>query len=69
MAVVKLFDTKQVAEKLKITERRVRALCEEGRLGTQISKFSGCWVISEAELRAFKKRPTGRPQGWRKKRR
>ena len=66
MGVAKLFDTKKAGRKLGISERRVRALCEEGRLGTQIS---GCWVISEAELRAFKPRPTGRPEGWKKKRR
>ena len=58
MGSMKLFDTKKAGKKLGISERRVRALCEEGRLGTQLA---GCWVITEVELRAFKPRPTGRP--------
>ena len=60
MASVKLFDTKEVGKKLDISDRRVRALCEGGRLGTQVA---GRWVITEAELRAFKPHPTGRPKG------
>ena len=66
MSAAKLFDTKKAGKKLGISERRVRTLCEEGRLGTQIS---GCWVISEAELRVFKPRPTGRPAGSKRKKR
>ena len=65
MGSAKLIDTKKAGKKLDISERRVRALCEEGRLGTQVS---GRWVISEAELRTFKPRPTGRPAGWKKQR-
>ena len=59
MVSVKFFDTKTAGKKLGISERRVRALCDAGRLGTQIA---GRWVITEAELRAFKPRPTGRPK-------
>lgn len=53
-----LLDTKVAAKRLRITERRIRALCETGRLGTQVA---GRWVITEAELRTFRRRPTGRP--------
>lgn len=53
-----LLDTKAAAKRLRISERRIRALCETGRLGTQVA---GRWVITEAELRAFHRRPTGRP--------
>jgi hypothetical protein len=65
MASTKLFDTKEAGARLGISERRVRALCDDGRLGTQIA---GRWVITEAELRVFKPHPTGRPKGLRKKR-
>ncbi len=64
MGSAKLYDTKEAGKRLGISERRIRALCEEGRLGTQVS---GCWVIAEAELRTFKPHPSGRPVGWRKK--
>lgn len=56
---LRLFDTKTAAEKLGVSERRVRVFCEEGRLGTRLG---GRWVITEAELRTFKPRPTGRPK-------
>jgi len=59
MSWMKLFDTKEAATRLGVSEQRVRQFCEEGRLGTK--KFAGRWVITEAELRAFKLRPTGRP--------
>ena len=64
MGVVKLLDTKQVAKKFRVTERRVRAWCEEKRLGVLVA---GRWVISEAELSAFKPKPTGRPKERKKK--
>jgi len=54
-----LFDTKKAGKKLGISERRVRVLCESGRFGSQVG---GRWVITEAELRKFKPRPTGRPK-------
>lgn len=59
MELRNLLDTKEVAARLGVSEQRVRQFCEEGRLGKQ--KFAGRWVITEAELRAFKLRPTGRP--------
>lgn len=61
MAWMKLLDTKEAAARLGVSEQRVRQFCEEGRL--EARKFAGRWVITEAELRAFKLRPTGRPPG------
>ena len=55
---MQLLDTKVAAKRLRVTERRIRALCETGRLGTQVA---GRWVITEADLRTFRRRPTGRP--------
>lgn len=60
-----LLDTKEAATRLGVSEQRVRQFCEKGRLGT---KFAGRWVMTEAELRAFKPHPTGRPKALRKKR-
>jgi len=62
---VKLLGTKEAAKRLGLTERRVRVFCEEGRLGTLVS---GQWIMTEAELRAFRPNPPGRPKRWRKKR-
>ena len=58
LGAMRLLDTKQTAARLKISERRVRALCEAGRLGTQVA---GRWVILESELKTFRPQPTGRP--------
>ena len=55
----KLLDTKEAGKELSVTERRVRALCEEGRLGTQVA---GRWIITEVELRTFQPLPAGRPR-------
>ena len=65
MSVLKLFDAEAAAKRLRRSGRWVRKLCETGRLGTRIARS---WVITEAELRAFKPHPRGRPKGWRKKR-
>ncbi len=58
MAWMNLLDTKDVAARLGVSEQRIRQFCEGGRLGR---KFAGRWAITEAELRVFKLRPTGRP--------
>ena len=60
LPVGKLFDTKTAAKRLKVSERRVRVFCEEGRLGMRLG---GRWVITETELRAFKPNPSGWPKG------
>ena len=62
----KLFDTKTAAERLKVSERRVRVFCEEGRLGMRLG---GRWVMTDAELRLFKPHPSGWPKGRKRKRR
>ena len=59
MAYKDLMDTKQAAVRLGVSEQRVRQLCEAGDFG---KKFAGRWMITEAELRRFKPRPTGRPK-------
>lgn len=56
---MKLFDTKQAAKRLGISERRIRALCEAGRLGVQVA---GRWVIMDNELQKFRSQPPGRPR-------
>ena len=50
----------QAAKKLKVTPRRVRDFCREGRIGT---RFGGCWMIDPDELKQFMKLPrkAGRP--------
>ncbi len=58
MGWMNLLDTKQAAVRLGVSEVRIRQFCEQGRLGR---KFAGRWLGTEAELRAFKLRPTGRP--------
>ena len=60
-----LMTTGQAGKRLGLSQRRVRALCDAGRLGTQVL---GRWLITEAELRDFKPNPPGRQKGWRKKR-
>ena len=59
MGWVNALNTEEVATRLGISEQRVRQFCEEKRLGR---KSAGRWMITEAELRAFKLRPTGRPR-------
>lgn len=51
--------TKQVAERLGITPRRVQALIEAGRLpGT---KFGRDYMIKESDLKLVEVRKVGRP--------
>ncbi len=52
--------TKQAAEKLGITPRRVQALIEAGRLPAQ--KFGRDYMIREKDLRLVKERKVGRPK-------
>lgn len=54
-----LYDTSDAARLLGINERRVRALCAEGRMGQQVG---GTWVIDAADLRANQERKPGRPR-------
>jgi excisionase family DNA binding protein len=52
--------TKQVAQKLGITPRRVQALIEVGRLPAQ--KFGRDYFIKEKDLRLVENRKVGRPK-------
>ncbi len=53
-----LFTTLEAAERLSITDRRVRQLCKEGRLGVKIGRN---WLIRAAEIAAYTARPVGNP--------
>ena len=50
----KLYDTKEVARQLGVTDSRVRQLIADGRLGAV--KVGRDWVISEDSLRAYERR-------------
>lgn len=57
--------TKQAAEKLGITPRRVQALIEAGRLPAQ--KFGRDYMIKEKDLKLVEDRKVGRPKKTEKK--
>jgi excisionase family DNA binding protein len=50
----------QAAERLELSESRVRKLAQDGRLGRKVGRD---WLFSEEELTAFlaTPRPAGRP--------
>jgi excisionase family DNA binding protein len=56
---VKLLTTKEVAEKLGVTVRRVQAMINDRRLKAE--KLGRDYVIKEADLEAVKERKAGRP--------
>ena len=51
--------TKQVAERLGVTIRRIQALVTSGRLPAQ--KFGRDYMINEKDLKLVKDRKVGRP--------
>jgi len=51
--VTKYLTTSEAAERLKVSERRVRQFCESGRLGR---KFGRNYAITEAQCDAFSKK-------------
>ena len=55
-----LLTVTEAAELLGISRARMSQFCSEGRIG---QKVGGRWLVSEDELRQFRKipRPTGRP--------
>jgi excisionase family DNA binding protein len=57
--------TKQVADRLGITIRRIQALVTAGRLPAQ--KFGRDYMIKEKDLRLVKDRKVGRPRKTEKK--
>ena len=54
-----LLTTKEAAEKLGVTVRRVQAMIIDGRLKAQ--KLGRDYVIEDSELETVKERKTGRP--------
>jgi excisionase family DNA binding protein len=56
----KLLTTAEAADRLGLSEVRIRQLCNDGRLGRKVGRD---WLFSEEELTAFlaTDRPTGRP--------
>ena len=57
---MELLTTKQAAERLGITPRRVQALIEAGRLPS--TKFGRDYMIKEADLKLVEDRKVGRPK-------
>jgi len=57
---MKLLTTKEAAEKLGVTVRRVQAMITNGKLAAQ--KLGRDYVIDEAELESVKERKIGRPK-------
>ncbi len=55
-----LLTTKDVAEKLKVSVRRVHALIQDGRLPAQ--KFGRDYLIDEKDLKLVENRKPGRPR-------
>ena len=57
--------TTEAAELLGVSVSRIEQHCRAGRLGKTYGKVSGSWVITLAEIKAFKsigKLPAGRPK-------
>lgn len=57
---MKLLTTKEAAEKLSVTVRRVQAMIKDGRL--EAEKLGRDYVVKESALEAVKERKTGRPK-------
>jgi excisionase family DNA binding protein len=56
---MKPLSTKDAAERLGISQRRVNALIQSGRLPAVL--FGGSWMIQEEDLRLVSDRKPGRP--------
>ena len=54
-----LLTTKEVAERLKVSVRRVHALIQDNRLPAQ--KFGRDYMIKEKDLKLVENRKVGRP--------
>jgi len=59
MSEKNLLTTREVAEKLKVSLRRVRALIEAGKLPSQ--QFGRDHLINESDLKLVEDRKPGRP--------
>lgn len=58
--MTKLLNTKQVAERLNVSERRIRQFIAQGRLPA--IKLARDWMIKEKDLEKVKDRKPGRPK-------
>lgn len=54
--------TGEVAERLGVTSRRVRALIADGKLPARECECGKEWIISESDLALVKERKPGRPR-------
>jgi excisionase family DNA binding protein len=54
-----LLTTKQVAERLGVTTKRIQAMIRDGRLPAE--KFGRDYVIKESDLKLVEDRKPGRP--------
>ena len=57
--MVKFISVKQAAERLGVSDRRVRALIVAKRLPAQ--RIGGVWIIDAKALKLVKERKPGRP--------
>ncbi len=57
---MKILSTTEAAQRLSISQRRVVALIQSGRLPAK--KIGSVWVIKEKDLHLVSKRETGRPK-------
>lgn len=60
MREASMLTTNEVAERLNVSQRRVRALIETGRLPSQ--QYGRDHLIKESDLKLVADRPTGRPR-------
>lgn len=58
---MRLISTAEIAKRLKISQRRVQAFIEEGRLPAQ--RVGQTWVVDEGHLKVLRDRRSGRPLG------
>jgi len=61
---MKIIGTTEAARRLGVSDARVRALIESGRL--KAVKIGGAWLIDPKDLAAVKNRKVGRPKKSRK---
>ena len=61
---MKIIGTGEAARRLGVSDARVRALIESGRL--KATKVGGAWLIDPKDLGAVKNRKPGRPRKARK---
>lgn len=53
-----VYSTKQAAELLGVSPNRIRALCQQGRMG---QKVGWSWIITETDIERNRIRRPGKP--------